>query len=860
MRWTGLQNKIFILVISLFTLVLLLTMFSIYSAAKNQAQQQLQSSLIVGQNVTLDKMLLFQKHLNDSLSTLSKDWALRKAVGEQQDNESIVTILNNHGQRINSDLVWLYSPRLELLATTGTDLELGITPDQLKQLRKKVGIRIMTFDEKHYLMALEPVRAPRVIGWLLIGQEIDTNMLQQISQLTELQITLVVASDNSIAHQLAVSDFVNEFEQLRSTSQLPNADTINNELKTLPLGEHTIAMHPFEISNNDTFKYLFVLHKDADAVLTPLNDFIKEIIPFFLLGVFLAILGSLAIARGITKPVAELLKSARRIAGGDYSQQITVSDDGELGQLASEFGSMQHAVMERENKITQQAQELAKASQAKYEAAIAKQEREIAEAATQAKTQFLANMSHEIRTPLNSIIGYSEMLEDGALANEEKHSAANTINVCGKHLLSIVNNVLDVSKIEANKIELEWLSTPLVSFTQEIKTIVEQAAKSKGIEIKLAYHLPLPSHFTVDPTRLKQALVNLCNNAIKFTETGSVTLDLRFSPEQQQLSFTVVDTGIGMTPEQQDKLFGAFAQADQSTTRQHGGTGLGLFISKELTELMGGSISVSSEKDVGSQFVVCLPFKSGESTQLLETKEALESAAETAEKSQITIPQLNGSILCADDNADNLRLAEYLIGKTGADLTLVSDGEQAFESAMIEDFDLILMDMQMPVMSGVEATELLKGAGCPSAIVMLTANVDTQSREEIEASGADGYFSKPIDTQKFYQMLSQYLLSGENKQTVSIDDAELRQLKQEFLNGLNEYIAQTTAALQNENWQELKSICHQLKGNAGIYGFQVLADKAKDIESQLTEETVDLERIRLDIESLIHLLTDTFKA
>ncbi len=845
MPWSGLQSKIFILVISLFSLVLFVTLFSIYSAAKKQAEQQLQASLQVGEKVIANKLELNQSYLESSLETIAKDWALRRAIGEQQDNDSLLAIINNHANRVDSDLVWLFDPKLNLIAKSGELTGSALVPDTIKQLRRQQGIKIMTFAERHYLMAVEPVRAPRVIGWLLIAKEVDGMVLQELGELTQLHISLVQAGQTGIAHILSFSDYGQALRQTLARDHL-GASNPDTGLHTLSLPMAMLAINPVLLTHSGTGDYYLLLHENADAVLAPINQFFYDVIPYFLLGVGLAVLGSLAIARGITRPVATLLELAKRVASGNYQEKIRVVDKGELGELATEFCHMQEAVMAREGKIKQQSQELAKASQIKYEAAIARQEKQIAEAATKAKSQFLANMSHEIRTPLNAIIGYSEMLEDEQLSDREKLNASRTVNVCGQHLLSVVNNVLDVSKIEAGKIELEWLETGMVELLEGIKAMVEHAASAKGIAMQLDYQLPLPSEFLADPTRLRQALVNLCNNAIKFTEEGSVTLSA--SCQDGQLQFAIRDTGIGISQAQQEKLFAAFSQADQSTTRQYGGTGLGLFISKEFAELLGGHISVSSALGTGSTFTITMPLKPTQATEWLAQESQVQS--ETQGKKRHSVPLLQGHILCADDNADNLRLAEYLIAKTGVELSTVEDGEAAVEAALTTDFDLILMDMQMPKMGGVEATDMLKSAGCIAPIIMLTANVDSDSREQITACGADGYFAKPIDTGKFYQMLQQYLpdsgLPGEDLASFSssgdgeqqacnamIDEQAMGELKQSFVAGLDSYLADLDTALQLQDWQQIKSICHQLKGNAPVYGFNELGNLAKAIEANI---------------------------
>lgn len=846
MKWARIQNKIFILVIGLFCLVAFLTLFSIYSAARNQAELQLQKQLNIGRKVITEKLSLVQQHLNLNLSTIAKDWALHKAIGENEG--SIKIILDNLGELVGSDFVWLLSPNLTLIAQSGENITSKLSNVQANNLRGKDRVQIMSFNKRHYLMAIEPVKAPKFMGWLVIGQEVDLTMLNDLSDLTSLRIMLISIEQDDISHMLSVSDYHNDMHQKLPHGQLQfekTEQTIDLTLKQ--------AVYSFPISHNNQLQYYILMHENVDSVLEQLNAFLFEVISYFLLCFILAIIGSFAIARSITRPVVQLLNLVKKVASGEYNNEnISISDKGEIGELADEFCYMQMAVKNREEKIKSQSEELVKASKAKYEAAIARQGKKVAEAATKAKSQFLANMSHEIRTPLNSIIGYSEMLDDKQLSLKDKETATHTINVCGRHLLSIVNNVLDVSKIEAHKIDLEWMSIELVTFAYEIKKIVQQAADAKNIEFRLDFTLPLPAQFETDPTRLKQCLVNLANNAIKFTRTGSVTLTTHFIQDKHELQFDITDTGIGINEEQQERLFSAFSQADPSIIRQYGGTGLGLFISKELTEIMGGHIGWTSQAGVGSTFTIYLPWRKTSDDSFLRENAALDNAKQKSTQTSLTIPKLNSRILCADDNADNLRFIQYLITKTGAELELVNNGELAFEKAMENDYDLILMDMQMPMISGTEATELLKGAGCVTPIIMLTANVDSDSRQAIDDCGADGYFPKPIDTKKFYQLLETHLkVSDKSSKVVTVDDNAMSELVAQFLQGLPDYVNQLHCALQDEDRSQIESLCHQLKGSAPLYGYPILGNVAKQTESDiLTEIEYPIHSVRLLLEQL----------
>lgn len=838
MRWGGLQNKIFVLVVSLFSLVMVLTLYSIYNAARNQSQSLIESKLTVGQQVFLNEIKTEQAHLNSSVKTIAKDWGLRQAIGQSADVATIQSILENHGQRIDTNFTWLLDRQFNVKVSTN-DSETQFNNLQNKLAHNQETLWLELINGQPHLISAEPVRAPRIVGWLLAAKEIDGSFLNKVHTLSDLSLSIVVFNDNEFLKIFSQSPYHDKLQ-----SELSSATSLQyEEMQDWAIGSASLQTYSFVISHVENLKYVVILHQNVKHALASINDFILEIIPLFLLGTLMAILGSYLIAKGITKPVSELLLLVKRVAGGDYDKKIVISQSGELGELANEFGLMQQAVMEREAKIKTQAEELAEASIIKFEAKLAKKDKELAEAETKAKSQFLANMSHEIRTPLNSIIGYSEMLQDRSLSQEQKDQASNTVNVCGKHLLTVINDILDVSKIEANKIELELISVELFSFVKEIQTILEQSARDEELHFNVNFIWPLPKIIKIDPTRLRQILINLGNNAIKFTEQGSVTVKVEYQKESESLMFCVIDTGVGMSPEQKNRLFSAFSQADESTTRRFGGTGLGLFICKQLTELMAGEITVESNLGEGSKFIVRLPM-SNDPNQWLEAEPDSGSKQNLVATSN-EIPSLTGHVLCADDNHDNRELVKYLVQKTGATVDLAEDGEKAVESALTGSYQLILMDMQMPKMSGTEATELLIASGFSSPIVMLTANIDNESKEEVFACGASEHFAKPIDTQLFFRLLQKYLNTSEGDSPQrEINTEEFEALKQQFVGGLPSMRNQLMMAFKNENIEELNGLCHQLKGSAGSYGFNEISQSARILESGLQNgnetNTVDI--------------------
>ncbi len=398
-----------------------------------------------------------------------------------------------------------------------------------------------------------------------------------------------------------------------------------------------------------------------------------------------------------------------------------------------------------------------------------RQARDAAEAANATKSEFLANMSHEIRTPMTGILGFADLLEDddpSAAGIARRHDAATTIRRNGEHLLSIINDILDISKIEAGKMTVERIATQPPRLVQDVLSLMRVKAAGKALLLDVVFDTPVPAAIESDPVRLRQILVNLVGNALKFTEVGGVTVHVSHMPEAGLLKLAIVDTGIGMNDEQIGRLFGAFEQADSSTTRRFGGTGLGLRISKRLAEMLGGDITVSSEPGKGSCFAVtvatgsitgvemCLPGRPEVVTEAQTRKVGAASGAEAA--GGPPHPLRGVRILLAEDGPDNLRLITFHLAKAGAVVRSVTNGRRLVE-AMTADgtidgllaapapCDLILTDMQMPEMDGYEAARRLREAGHRGPIIALTAHAMAGDSDKCLAAGCDRYATKPID-------------------------------------------------------------------------------------------------------------------
>jgi signal transduction histidine kinase/CheY-like chemotaxis protein len=397
-----------------------------------------------------------------------------------------------------------------------------------------------------------------------------------------------------------------------------------------------------------------------------------------------------------------------------------------------------------EQQITEQALELSK---------------EDAEKANHAKSAFLANMSHEIRTPLTAILGYSEMLleDDDDKSEEDKKHEINSIIKSGSHLHKIINDILDLSKIEAGQLVVEKITCPVVDLINEIEHIFAPQAREKGLTFDAKFKFPLPGEIQTDPTRLKQILFNLCGNALKFTKSGSITLFAEFLEDENQLQLSITDTGIGISDIEQRDIFEPFSQADDSITRRFGGTGLGLCISKQLAQKLGGNITVKSTKGSGSSFTVTIDAGiPGSDLNIIHSID--ESSASDKKESIHSLPNtLSGHILLAEDTIDTQELISKYILKTGLTLDVVSDGKQALDKAKDSKYDLILMDVQMPVMDGLEAIRRIRENGNNIPIVCLTANAMQEDKNRCFEAGADEYLTKPLDFSHFNYVLSQFI-------------------------------------------------------------------------------------------------------
>ncbi len=491
------------------------------------------------------------------------------------------------------------------------------------------------------------------------------------------------------------------------------------------------------------------------------------------LGVIFALLVTMSfswfLTRRLTGPIQHLVDATERFSIGDFSPVQTSSTDKEIISLTDSFNHMannlQNSIKKRDDELAQRVriEEELQEHRFRLEELVARRTSELAEAkdaaeaATMAKSDFLANMSHEVRTPMNAILGLSHLALQTGL-DERQKNLISKVHHSAETLLGILNDILDFSKIEAGKLELEEVDFRLEDVIHNTINVIGLKAEEKNIQISVDIESRIPPLFRGDPLRLGQILINLLNNAIKFSEQGDkVALNARLLETintAAKLEFSVADEGIGMNPEQVSKLFNSFTQADSSTTRQYGGSGLGLVISRQLVELMEGQIGIESEEGVGSTFYFTVKLE-----QVLE-KEQADEPVDNSLNVDHAIKSLKGAhVLLVEDNELNQELAQELLTMEGITVETVSNGQEAVDILCEKPFDGVLMDCQMPVMDGYQATRNIRQIrGLEHLpVIAMTANAMKGDKEKVLKAGMNDHIAKPFDPDVVFLTMARWI-------------------------------------------------------------------------------------------------------
>jgi len=754
------------------------------------------------------------------------------------------------------NLIRNFSIRTKLILLAGTAVCFALLVSSAGILMNDLQmIRSMTTEQLELQARMMEFNSDGVLAFL--DSQAAEDYLQSMSLQPSVEVACLLDTENNV--------FARYTKQVDAKLRLP---TDLSEGTRFTADEHIeIVMRVKEDTSDQEVVGTLFIRANTDNVSSHLASQIRYISCVALLSLLGAVGVTILLQGAISKPILRLSEAAQNIMRSkDYSIRVQRDAHDELGTLYHSFNKMLDSLKRSHDQVSHQAELLTKEVtdriRAQEESVIAK---EAAEESDRAKSDFLANMSHEIRTPLTGILGFADLLLDGGdegdVANRIEYLT--TIKASGMHLLNVINDILDLSKIESGKVDFENESCHPHWVVAEVVRVLQLKAADQGLELAARWENHIPGTIQSDPSRLRQLLINLVGNAIKFTASGSVEIVGRLIEWEgrPQLEIDIIDSGMGIETEKLEQIFLPFVQADNSVTRQFGGTGLGLAISRQIARGLGGDLTAVSELGVGSRFTVRFDTGDIQGVPLISRAAALKAQINESELRSPPTELPPANLLLVEDGETNRKLIRLLLERAGATVTTAENGEIGVALALSQKFDLILMDMQMPVLDGYSATGQLRDHGKTLPIIALTAHAMKGDREKCLDAGCTDYLTKPIHAEKLLFAVSQGLTTshGHNVQykarqpseqpdqrsitsgkpegppqaivsSLPADDPEFAEIILEFIERFSDKLEEIDTAWNNGQLEELANLAHWLKGSGGTAGFAQCTEPAARLE------------------------------